>query len=248
MRRFGGRRLFRGCWVTHRTTFGYLRLAIAITCLVALVARYFWALGFGALTAENFFGYLTIQSNMSFTVVSFIGAFFGLRRAKDPQWLTTLRGIVLTATVTSGVVFAIIMYLAYAQGTGMQVDWSDHVLHFVLPPIAITEWVLSKGRGRVQWRTIPVVLSYVALYGVFTLIRGASVHWYPYFFLDPSQVSNLGEEAGLCAVALTFFAVIASALIGLNTSRAPIRGLVLSLRRSVPLNVARRVVAISLLR
>ena len=99
-----------------------------------------------------------------------------------------------------------------------------------------------------QWRAIPIVLGYVAVYGVFTLIRGAYVHWYPYFFLDPSQVSNIGEEVGLCTVALVFFAVIASALIGLNTTQAPLRGLVLSLRRSVPLNVARRVVAISLLR
>ncbi|CAN5200288.1 hypothetical protein BH11ACT2_BH11ACT2_00540 [soil metagenome] len=238
----------RGCWVTRQSLVGALRLTIAITCLIALVGRYFWALGFGAFTATNYFGYLTIQSNMSFTVVTLIAAGFGLRRAKDPRWLTTLRGIVLTATVTSGVVFAIIMYLAYAQGTGMDVDWSDHVLHFALPPLAIAEWILTKNRGRVQWRAIPVVLGYVTAYGIFTIVRGAFVHWYPYFFLDPTQVGSLAEEAALCGVALAFFSVIASALIGLNTTRAPLRGLVLSLRRSVPLHVARRVVAISLLR
>lgn len=227
---------------------GYLRLGIAIVCLIALVERYFWALGFGAFTATNYFGYLTIHSNIAFTAVTFVAAALGLRRATDPQWLTTLRAIVLTATVTSGLVFAIIMYVAFSSGTGMDVDWSDDILHFALPPIAVAEWVLTKNRGRVQWRAIPIVLGYVAVYGVFTLIRGAVVQWYPYFFLDPKQVSNLAEEVGLCGVALAFFAVVASALIGLNTSRAPLRGLVLAMRRSVPLNVARRAVAISLLR
>jgi hypothetical protein len=234
--------------VTRRSAFGFARLAIALICLVSLVERYHWALGYGAFTGVNYFGYLTIHSNMAFTAVTFAAAFFGMRRGTDPQWLTTLRGIVLTATVTSGLVFAIIMYVAYSSGTGMDVDWSDDILHFVLPPIAIAEWILTKNRGRVQWRAIPIVLGYVAVYGVFTLIRGSMVHWYPYFFLDPRQVSNLAEEVGLCGVALAFFAVVASALIGLNTSRAPLRGLVLAVRRSVPLTVARRVVAISLLR
>jgi hypothetical protein len=207
--------------VSTRTVYGYVRLAIALICLVALVARYFWALGFGAFTGVNFFGYLTIHSNIWFMAITLVAGVVALRRDVDPRWLTTLRAATLTATVTSGVVFAILMYVAHTQGTVMDVDWSDHVLHFILPPLAIAEWLATPGRGRAQWRSIFLILGYVVVWGVLTLVRGAFVDWYPYFFLDPNQSGGIAVEVGLCTVAMAFFAVIASAIIGLSVRTLP---------------------------
>lgn len=206
--------------VTLREAFGYSRLVIAAVCVVSLVGRFIWGLGSATFTAGNFFAYLTIQSNISFVVVSVIAAVVALRGpANDPQWLTTLRSTVLTCTVSSGVVFAFLVQQAGVRGFRIDVPWSDQVLHFILPVFAIADWVLAPGRGRAQWRTIAFAIVFTIGWGIVTLIRGAFVGWYPYFFLDPGQVSGIGEFVLLCSIALALFATLSSGIIGLSRIR-----------------------------
>lgn len=199
--------------------FGGIRLALGLTGATALVARFFWATGEG-LDPVSFFGYLTIQSNILFAAMSLVAGVLALKLDRDPQLLTTLRTIVLTMTCTSGVVFVILVVEAQAMGTPMEVPWEDIVLHYVLPLFAVAEWFAAPGRGRGQWRAIPITLGFVGAFGVFTLVRGAVVEWYPYFFLDPRAVSSIGEMAVFCALALAIFSVIGAAVIGLSAMDA----------------------------
>ena len=56
--------------MTARTAFGWSRLAAAALCLVALVHRLAWGLSSQTIAGENFLAYLTIQSNIAFTVLA----------------------------------------------------------------------------------------------------------------------------------------------------------------------------------
>jgi hypothetical protein len=194
------------------------------------VARYQWGLGSATFRAGNFFGYLTIQSNMAFCAIGVVAGITALRHRRDPQWLTDVRATVLACTVSSGVIFAFLVQQSAARGFAITVSWSDQLLHFWLPAFALLEWVIAPGRGRAHWRAIPFAVGFTVLWGVFTLIRGAIVGWYPYFFLDPNQVSGLGELALLSGIALVFFAAIGAAVVSL-TLRAPLVELVLGARR-----------------
>ena len=207
--------------VTSRATFGGVRLALATVCVIALIGRYIWGLGAVTYLPGNFFAYLTIQSNIAFVVVSLVAGVVALRHGRDPRWLTNVRSGVLTGTVSSGVVFAVLLQQAGARGFAMYVSWSDLVLHFWLPAFALIEWFSTPGRDRAQWRVTWFVLVFVVGWGIVTLIRGAIVGWYPYFFLDPNQVSGIGELAGLSAIALVFFAAI-SVAISAVTRRRPL--------------------------
>ncbi|WP_354569484.1 Pr6Pr family membrane protein [Glaciihabitans sp. UYNi722] len=208
-----------GSTVTTRAVFGMLRLACAALCLVALVARFIWGLGSATFTPGNFFAYLTIQSNILFLVVSIIAGALALRGTDDPPWLDTLRACVLSGTVSSGVVFAFLIQQAGARGFRLDVPWSDQVLHFWLPTIALLDWVIAPGRGRALWRTVAFVLVFTLGWGVVTLIRGEFVGWYPYFFLDPAQLRSVGEFFLFGAVALALFGGISSGLVGLSRLR-----------------------------
>jgi hypothetical protein len=205
--------------VTVRTAVGLSRLVTAALCATALVARFIWGLGSVTFTASNFFAYLTIQGNMAFVLVSILAGVLALRGRRDPRWLDTARAAVLSCTISAGVVFGFLIQQAGERGLPLDVPWSDQVLHFWLPSFAILDWIFGPGRGRAQWRAIPIVLGYTMVWGILTLLRGAVVGWYPYFFLDPAQVANAGEFILLAGLALVLFAVVSVSVVALTRAR-----------------------------
>ncbi|MBC7591298.1 MAG: Pr6Pr family membrane protein [Salinibacterium sp.] len=209
--------------MSPRALAGAVRLAFAATCVIALVARFIWGLGSATFSPNNYYAYLTIQSNIAFTVIMIIAGIMALRVDRDPHWLTTVRACVLTCTVTAGIVFAVIVQQSGANTVPIEVPTSDLVLHFWLPPLAILEWMLSPGRGRAAWRTIVFVLGYTLTWGGLTMLRGTIVGWYPYYFLDPGQLSGVAEFFTLSSVALFVFTVVGFAVVGVTRipRRAP---------------------------
>ena len=213
-----------------RVTVALARFAIALVGLVSLVSRFIWGLGAATFTAGNFFAYLTMQSNIAFVVVCIVGGLVALRSGTDPPWLTNLHALVLTWIVVAGVVFAILVQQAGERGFTLEVPWSDQVLHFWLPAFALIEWVASTGRGAAQWRMLFVTIGYPVVWGIITLVRGAAVGWYPYFFLDPDQVRDPIEFVLYSTIALSTFAIVGSGVIVL--SRFPPLGGRVSWRRA----------------
>lgn len=199
-----------------RATFGALRLFMAAACLVALVFRFLWGLGSATFTPGNFFAYLTIQSSMLFLVVTVIAAIVALRGQDDAPWLDLARASVLSCTVSSGIIFALIIEQSGERGFRIDVPWSDVVLHFVLPAVAVLDWIIGPGRGRAPWRSIVFVLVFMIGWGLVTLVRGPIVGWYPYFFLDPAQLANAGQFFFFGSIAVLLFGGISTALVAVS--------------------------------
>ena len=209
--------------VKARTVFGLLRLGAAAVCLVALIHRLSWGLASHTIASQNFFAYLTNQSNIAFVVLLTVAGVLALRRATDPRWLTITLALVLTWTITAGLVFAILVWQAGVRGIRIDVPWSDQVLHFSLPALTVAAWTLAPGHRTVPWRVVPLTLVYPVLWGVATLIRGPMIGWYPYYFLDPRQVSGPTEFVVSCGIALGSFLLVATALVLLSRIPLPHR-------------------------
>lgn len=207
--------------MTARTAFGVLRLGAATLCLVALIHRLAWGLASNTVASQNFFAYLTNQSNIAFVVLLAVAGVIALRRARDPRWLTVALALVLTWTITAGLVFAILVWQAGVRGIRIDVPWSDQVLHFWLPALTVVAWALAPGHRTVPWRVVPVALAYPVAWGVATMIRGPLIGWYPYYFLDPRQVSGPVEFVVSCVIALASFAVVATALVLISRMPVP---------------------------
>jgi len=205
--------------VLTRRIFGWLRLITAAVCVVSLTHRMLWGMGSQTLASQNFFAYLTIQSNLAFAALTIVAGFIALRHAEDPPWLTSARALVLSWTITAGLAFSIIVWQAGVRGIPITVPWSDVVLHYVLPGFGVIAWLIGPGRASAPWRVVPYVLLYPALWGLFTIWRGRIIGWYPYYFLDPRQVSGLPEMAVSCLLALSIFAAVATALVLLSRVR-----------------------------
>lgn len=205
--------------VTLRSAFGILRLAGGAVCLAALLHRLFWGLSSATIAGQNFLAYLTIQSNIAFVAVSVAAGLVALRRVEDPGWLTAVRSAVLSWTVTAGIVFAFLIQQGGVRGIRIDVPWSDHVLHFLLPVFALIDWLLAPGRGSAPWRVVLVVVSYPLLWGGITMLRGSLVGWYPYYFLDLRQVSGPLEFLLTSGLALLLFAAVAGGIVLLSRTR-----------------------------
>lgn len=193
------------------------RLGAAALCAVALVFRFQWGLGSVTFEPVNFFAYLTIQSNIAYALVGAGAGILALRAASSARF-DAVRAAVITCTVTAGIVYAVILQQSAARGIRVDVPWSDVVLHFMLPVVAIADWMLTP-RHRIRMAVVLAVLGYVGVWGALTIVHGRLTGWYPYYFLDPIQTDNPVEFVGISALAVAVFALVGTALILVRPSR-----------------------------
>ncbi|MEF3402530.1 Pr6Pr family membrane protein [Agromyces sp. CCNWLW203] len=202
-----------------RRFLGVFRLLIAALEIVALIGNFQYVLGFRLFATANFFSYFTVQSAFAAVATLAIAAAFALFAPRDPEWLGVLRTMVTVYVLISGIVFAVIVAQASTRDYRMEVPWSDTVLHFVVPALALTAWTVDAVMAvnpRVPWSTVGWVLVFPSIWLVYTLFRGADVGWYPYFFLDEAQVGGAVGVALYCLLVLVIFVTLTAGLVGLN--------------------------------
>ncbi|MDQ0574010.1 hypothetical protein QFZ29_000233 [Agromyces albus] len=202
-----------------RQALGVFRLLVAALEIVALIGNFQYVLGFRFFATANFFSYFTIQSAMIAVVTLAIGAAFALFTPRDPAWLGVLRTMVTVYLLVSGIVFGLIVVQASSRDYRVDVPWSDTLLHFIVPALAIVAWTVDgviAVNPRVPWTTVGWVLVFPTLWLVYTLIRGADVGWYPYFFLDEAQVGGALGVALYCAVVLAIFVGLTAGFVALH--------------------------------
>ena len=175
-----------------RRSLGVFRVLIAVIEVVALVGNFEYVLGFRFFATANFFSYFTVQSAM-LAVATLVAAAYALLPPNDPPWLGILRTMVTVYLLVSGIVFAldrspgldarlpprgaVVGHAAALRGAALAViAWTADSIIAVNPPV--------------PWSTVGWVLVYPSLWLPYTLMRGADVGWYPYFFLDEAQVGG----------------------------------------------------------
>lgn len=204
-----------------RRALGIFRLLVAALEVVAIVGNFQYVLGFRFFATTNFFSYFTVQSAMAAVITLTIAGWFAVRRPRDPAWLGILRTTVTVYLLVSGIVFALIVAQASTRDYRVDVPWSDTLLHFVVPTLAVVAWgtdaVLAVNPS-VPWSTVGWVLIYPSLWLAYTLVRGADIGWYPYFFLDEAQVGGLVGVALYCVLVLVIFVCLTAALVVVNRS------------------------------
>lgn len=202
-----------------RRGLGVFRLLVAALEVVALVGNFEYVLGFRFFATANFFSYFTVQSAMIAVVTLVIAGAFALLAPSDPAWLGILRTMVTVYVLASGIVFGLIVAQASTRDYRVDVPWSDTLLHFVVPALAVIAWTTDSVLAvnpRVPWSTVGWALVYPSLWLVYTLVRGADVGWYPYFFLDEAQVDGPVGVALYCGLVVAIFVVLTAGLVAVN--------------------------------
>ncbi|WP_378732084.1 Pr6Pr family membrane protein [Nocardia brasiliensis] len=176
-----------------------LRIAFGVLGIVALAWIPLRNLHETAFSLGNYFSFFTIQSNVLAVLVLLIG---GLLDPQDRRW-QVVRGATALYLLITGVVYAVLL----ANIDVMLTDrWINDVLHRAMPIVLVADWVLVPARHRVTLspRLVARWLIYPVIYGVYTLIRGPIVDWYPYPFLDPRHQGYISLAIGLIVLTAVF--------------------------------------------
>jgi hypothetical protein len=173
-----------------------------------------WASG-----AVTYFSFFTILTNTLVAVV--LSVPLVAPRSRFGRWLSNPGPRSATATYIAAV--GLVYSLALRQiwdPQGAQLV-ADRLLHDVIPVLYLLFWVFLVEKGRLRWQDAPAWLMYPLAYVVYTLARGAMTNWYPYPFLD---VTQLGYLAVFWHVVLLTGGFFANGLLLIGLDRAVARG------------------------
>jgi hypothetical protein len=141
----------------------------------------------------NLLSFFTIQSNL---LVLAAAATLAADPARDGRWWRALRLAGLLGITITGIVYVTVL-AGQVTHEGISV-WLNAAFHYFCPLWTLAGWLLFGPRPRVTWRVVGLAFAWPAAWIGYTLARGAVTDWYPYPFLD---VTDLGYPAALRNIA-----------------------------------------------
>lgn len=186
------------------------RLIAALVVWAGLLLQYFLMVRgqsgeVFATRTVNFFSYFTILSNLlaaaaltapTVAPASPLGRFFS-----KPSVRTA---VVLYTSVTAAIYIAILQNIWNPQG----LQWlADTTLHYVTPGVYLIDWLLFTPKGALRWRSVLPWLIFPLGYGLYSILRGPLSGFYPYPFLDVSDLGLAKVAVNMAAVAGLFLAL-----------------------------------------
>ncbi|MCU1545100.1 MAG: hypothetical protein JWP30_200, partial [Homoserinimonas sp.] len=183
--------------------------------VAALVGDFNYSIGTSPLAIGNFFSYFTVQSAIIAVLVFVWGAISAFTQSEDSLWLDMLRVLATSWIIVSGIVFAVILVEGSLRGVPVWAPWSSQLMHFWIPAYALLDWLLAPGQN-VPWKTIGFVMVFPLIWLVYTMLRGAQVYWYPYFFLDPALTDIPYELGFYLVIVVAIFTGTVALLIGIS--------------------------------
>jgi len=190
---------------SHASRHTAIRAYRALAALAVLVAIYYQVskgLGQKSFSPTDYFSYFTELSNLFAAAIFLYGAIRPAALRSSGGEL--LRGAAVVYMLTTGIVYAVLL-----SGHYVPYPWVNTILHRIMPVVVALDWVIDPPRVRLQLRQTVLWMSFPLVYVVYTLIRGAIVNWYPYFFVDPNRHGGYLLVAGDCiAIALGILALV----------------------------------------
>ena len=191
-----------------------VRALLAALTLTAIGQQFLLHVG-ASYSALNFFSYFTNLSNL-FAVFALLLS-VSVRSSRHARFRDVAR---YASTVNMAVVGIVFISLLRNVDLGALLPWVNIVLHYVMPVAIVLDWLIQPPASKLQTRHLFWVLLFPAIYLIYVLLRGASVSWYPYPFLDPANVGGYSGVALYSAGIFAAFLVVGGLLLVAGNRRA----------------------------
>jgi hypothetical protein len=187
----------------------YRAVAGGIT-LLAVVAQYFQVVqgdsGAALLTATiHFFSFFTILSNVLTAAALLIPLIWPTSTAGRFLVRPSVRTAITGYIIIVGVVYFLLLH-DLSRATGARL-YFERALHYLTPPMFVLDWLLFVPKADVPWTVGFASLGFPAAYAVWTLAHGAISGWYPYPFLDVSDLGYPRTLLNIAGLVLAFLAL-----------------------------------------
>lgn len=151
----------------------------------------------------RYFSFFTILTNMIVAVTTSSIAFFPASRPCRLLAKPTSQAAVATYITIVGLVYSL-----FLRSVWDPVGWqavADHLLHDFVPLAYVVYWIAFAPKSDIGWIDALKWLAYPLVYVSYSLTRGAIVDWYPYWFVD---VTQLGYRTALTNTGLVLLAFL----------------------------------------
>jgi len=197
------------------------RGVFALVGLVALGLQYALMIGtdparIASLTL-NFFSFFTILTNVLVMLAMLLPVIAGRTGAGRAMASPGVRAAVTMYAVVVGLVYHFLLHATWnPQGWAYVVNI---LLHYVMPGAMLIDWLTFVPRGQLTWRDPARWLLFPLAYGGWTLAHGLATDWWPYWFVDVSEL-GLGRTAAYFAGLLVFFLTVGLIVVTIDRALA----------------------------
>lgn len=162
------------------------RVILALVALTAIGHQLVLHVG-ASYSVLNFFSYFTNLSNLFAAFVLLLSVFSSSSASRDHvRYASTVNMTVV------GLVFAVLLRNV---DLGALLPWVNFVLHYIMPVAVVLDWLVRPPVSRLKAKNILLAMVFPAAYLAYVVLRGTSTGWYPYPFLNPSNVGGYGGVA-----------------------------------------------------
>ena len=162
------------------------RVILALVALTAIGHQLVLHVG-ASYSVLNFFSYFTNLSNLFAAFVLLLSVFSSSSASRDHvRYASTVNMTVV------GLVFAVLLRNV---DLGALLPWVNFVLHYIMPVAVVLDWLVRPPVLRLKAKNILLAMVFPAAYLAYVVLRGTSTGWYPYPFLNPSNVGGYGGVA-----------------------------------------------------
>ena len=171
------------------------RLFCAALTWITIIGQYiimvqsgdFESVGAATLTYLGYFTVLTnILAGLAFTT-PFLKSRNKLRAFFNRQ--------AVRAAIALYILVVMVVYWALLASIHHPTGWSAVAnigLHLVIPVLFILDWLIFSAKGNMSYKDLPYWTIYPVIYGLFNIIRGLLTGFYPYPFLNVSELGYGG--------------------------------------------------------
>jgi hypothetical protein len=186
-----------------RRGLGVLNLVAAFAVAIALAVNIADRLIQGIFDPTHYFHFFTIQTSIINIAVLLIGGIFAVMRTNDPHWYSIIRACTVSYAIVVGVVYNVLLAgFPTIDGYVASFEFPNSIQHIWGPIFIAIEWLLMPGRTRLRWGTLWISAVFPLIWLAGSMVRGlVGDGWFPYFFLDVTDMGVGGVAMYIAAIA-----------------------------------------------
>ena len=128
----------------------------------------------------------------------------------------------MRTAITGYIIIVGVVYYLLLSGLSQRQGWPmffEHMLHYVTPPLFVIDWLAFVDKRELPWRVDLSAMIFPLAYLGWTLLHGAASGWYPYPFLDVTELGYPRAILNIVGFVLVFLA-LEMVLIGIGRALA----------------------------
>jgi len=186
------------------------RLSVGALGLVSVAVQY-WLVTNGEggslypTSTVHFFSFFTILTNLLVAAAMLAPVLAPSSRLGEFLDRPPVRTAIVGYIVIVGTVYWALLS-GIDKATGLHL-YLEYVLHYIIPPLVVLDWLLFVPKGDLPWRLGIDSLAYPAVYLGWTLVHGYFAIWYPYPFIDVTKLGYPRMLLNSVGLVLAFLAI-----------------------------------------